>query len=43
MIVEALETLLCCTLGGVIGTVIWVSVYYTIVFITKIIKKHLDK
>lgn len=43
MLEEMLETFLCCALGGVIGTIIVVSIHYTIVFITKIIKKHLDK
>lgn len=38
-----LETLLCCTLGAVIGTVISVSVYYIIVFVKKIIEEFLDK
>ena len=40
---EMLETLLCCTLGAVIGTVISASVYYIIVFVKKIIEEFFDK
>lgn len=38
-----IETLLCCTLGAVIGTVISASVYYIIVFVKKIIEEFFDK
>lgn len=40
---EALEILLCCTIGGVTGTLIAVSGYHIIVFVKKIIEKFFDK